>query len=206
MKLPKNWRPPEGTKLRYATRRHWFELVEEVADFVWWLAISLSVSVGLGLLYRPLYAMAIPPLLILAIPLAMEIARWNAEWWIIVDYPRGKSTLRRLKGILCEHNKGDDINAIATEEKRWIHEKYLGFTRVKASSNKHVYFEGERVPLRLMEEIKKAPITFKQLEPETEDQFLVQNLRDWTSRDVIPAEMEKEIVKQMLNKWLWNPQ
>ena len=206
MKLPKNWRPPEGTKLRYATRRHWFELVEEIADFAWWVIIFLSAAAGAGMLYRPLFALAIPPLLALAIPLAMEIGRWNTEWWIIVDYPGGKSKLQLLKGMLKRNRKVDDINALAPEESYWFFEKYLGFIRIKASSAKHVFFEGQRIPLRLMDEIEKAPISFKRLDPETEDQYMVQNLRDWASRGVIPPEMERAFAERMLDKWLWNPQ
>jgi hypothetical protein len=187
--------PPENTTIRYATRRHWYEIVEEVSQCVWWSTVIVLFTVGAAWIYTPLAWL----LLIVLYPvgyLFAELLRWNCEWYIIIDYPNLKSRIVKVSGVFRKKAVVDDINVMGRTEESDLFDRIIGFRKVHLAFSNRIYLDGRRVPVAFLRELDKAHK--KPVEDEDDDRRFVQGkLREWVQDGIL----DKATARIAATKW-----
>jgi len=193
----------QDPRIRYETRRHWYEIVAEVSDFIWWSSIIIMTSFALAQLIDRRAGWLV---LLCVYPLGhmfAELVRWNLNWYAIVDMPAGgvifRQTIRTLTltGI-DERVKEDYIAHMApTYLSTWF-SRQLGFISIKLSSATKAYFDGERVPARLLEEYHRAPRKKKDQPLDNERAMLASNISSWVNDGIVQPEQAAALVMSMI--------
>lgn len=131
-------------------RRHVYEVVEEAADALFWSAclVPLALSVW-GLTSRSGAALLILlPVLLPWGALWMEIVRWQAETYELLQLPNGKVLLQKRMGVFDERVYTDDIGSLAVSRSAGLVDRLIGLERVTLVGPSHQYITGRRMPKR----------------------------------------------------------
>lgn len=187
---------PIGATIRCGTRRHWFELVDEIADAAWWSLAIVLLSIGLSV---TIYNRLIWLILLCAYPLAhvsLELARWAREWLIIVDYSNGKSMLIKQQGILKKRKFQDYASSVGRErieDWTWLEEK-IGYKKADIRSMSRIYIEGHRVPLWFLDELDNDPM--KEPDDSQNKDFAQTQLQNWVKAGLISETLAQQAARR----------
>lgn len=196
MDVTRSYTPPIGATIRCATRRHWFELVDEVADAAWWSIAIILFSIGISML---VYNRAIWLILLCVYPLAhvgLELARWYREWLIILDYNNGKSMLVKISGIISKKRIQDYASAVGRdriESWTWLEER-IGYKKVDIRSASRIYIEGQRVPIRFLNELDNEPLA--EIDEDQSESYAQRHLNEWKNAGLIPENLARAAARR----------
>lgn len=187
--------PPENTTIRYATRRHWYEIVEEVSQCVWWSMVIILFTIGAAWIYAPLAWLAVLTLYPVGY-LTTELIRWNCEWYIILDYPSQKSRIVKVAGVFKRKAVIDDINVMGRTEESDLFDRIIGYRKVHLAFSNHIYLDGNRVPMEFLRELDKAKRKPEQDEDD-DHRFVQGKLTEWTREQIL----DKATARVAATKW-----
>lgn len=190
-------------RVRYETKRHWYEIAAETSDFVWWSAIIITMSLSLSQLVDRRAGWGVLLCLYPLGRLFAELVRWNLECFAVVDLPNGKSMFRQTVGVLTllgvqERVKEDFTDHLAPTTYSTPFGRFLGFVSVTMSSASKQYFSGERVPKRLMDELRRNAGKMSEEPPDDERLYIAQNIGLWIDRGIIQPEEARTIAMSMI--------
>jgi len=171
-----------GDKIVYQTRRHWYEVIYEAADMVYFGSTILLISFGAAMLWDRLIWLCLLALYPLG-HFVTELILWNSEWFFIVESSNGRRSIVKVSGIFRPTEIKDPVGFGMAHETvtPWLG-KYLGFTSVHLANQNHIYVDGKRVPERLIREIDKV---VGKGQANTPDMAVLNNLSEWRDRDLI---------------------
>jgi hypothetical protein len=179
--------PPEGVRIVYETKRHWYEIVAEISDAVWWSAIIVLFTITFSFLYKPLAWLTI--LIVYPIgSLSVELIRWNTEHFLITESDRGHRFIVKSTGLFRKVRIFDPITQGMgrTEEEPWLG-RQLGFMHVKLAAVNRIYLEGQRVPVRLVKELDRQKA--KDDEGDSDDTLVKRKLAEWLELGLVSHPM-----------------
>ncbi len=190
-------------RTRYSCKRHWFEIVAELSDFIWWSSIIIAISIALAeiidkragwLVFLCLYPLG---------HVVAEVIKWNLDWYAIVDMPNGKSMFRQTTYVITlfglnERVKNDYIDHLAPTTLTTAFGRRIGFQSVVMSSSTKAYFDGERVPMKLMEEFQKFPRKPRQEPFDNERAMLAAHASEWVQNGIIEPVHARALVAGMI--------
>lgn len=182
------------------TRRHWYELAAEVADAVWWISIVLAVVISLAswLNWR-LIAFALLAVFPLR-PLFMELLRWHAEKFIIVDYPSGKTMIVKVYGLIRQTHIKDWIGSEGRTETSTLFSRFIGFRRVQLTFQSRTYISGERVPIELLRQIDRAIVKKSGSPVEGERGLLIDHMASYVREGLVDRTFAEVFLKTVMGQ------
>lgn len=183
---------------RYTTRRHWYEVVEEIADFCWWSGIIAAISFGLSrLIARPFgftIILCIYPLL----HLVLELLKWDSERYSIIDRKNGTSYIVKNRGLLKRSHIQDNIAQMGRIETSTVFGRYVGFVQLHLTFASRVYLDGQRVPVKLIQELDRNVKKQNAELPETERGLVISSLLDWNRAGLLDEGMARVAVAKLV--------
>ncbi len=190
-------------KERYRTRRHWHEICAEVSDFVWWSAIIITVSIALSKLIDRRAGWLILLCFYALGHMLAELIRWSLDWYAVVDMPNGSTVFRQITytitlGGLNERVKEDSVIHLAPTIFTTAFGRFLGFQSVVMSSATKQYFDGERVPIELMKELRRFPAKRTDDPLDDERAMIVSHLGEWIQDGLVDKGPARALVASMI--------
>lgn len=195
---------PVGYSVVYKTRRHWYEIVPETADALWWLTIIVLYAFSLAELFlepRLLFSLSL-----VSYPLwhiTAELIRWNHEWYRVLTDSHGKSRFVKTSGVLKRKSIEDRADDVSFIQETDLLGRYLHFTHVDLRSVRNIYTEGSLVPLKLIKalhSIQSKPPTLP--ENATNQQFIASQIVGWVRDGIVDPRLaqiatQKFILEQL---------
>jgi len=198
----KRFPSPLGYKTVYATRRHWYEILPEVSDGIWWGTIITVTT--FALIDKFSYPRLIALLLLNMYPLAhviIELIKWNHEWFAVCRDTNGNGVFFKRHGLFVIKTTRDQIghiNAGLEDTSTWLGRR-LGFARVQIRTATHSYIEGRLVPKELLVAINKVQVKAPEVPDDaTGKQFVQGAVASWVDRDIV----DEDVAKTVTRKWL----
>jgi hypothetical protein len=181
---------PIGHQIIYATRRHWYEILPELSDCIWWSSI---VSVGSACLSD---IFGEPRALILALfalfPIChflWEIVLWNTEWYYITVTSSGEAYIHKRSGLLSDSHSMDKAAEAMPVSVTVLLGRILGYTKVTMKSPRAVYLQGQLIPAMFLEAYHRVQIKSPRLRDDDNDRSLViKNLDPWVRGGLLEME------------------
>lgn len=192
--------PPPGSETVYVTRRHWYEIVPETADTIWWAVVISALAVSLSSLCANPRLLAI--LLLVAYPMGAylkELVLWNHELYVVLRLANGKGRLVKVAGVLKRKQVDDAITEVGRVQETTLLGRYLGFAKVDIQTPSRTYISGRLVPLKLlsaMDSVEKAALTLRG--DENTRQVMMAQLASWLEHGLVDRETAQIATRRFL--------
>jgi len=139
-------------------RRHIFEIVEELADAVWWTLLLVPGGIALAEVAAWPFAIA-ASVMLAAVPwmvFAWELAKWRNETYVITRGENGQHRLAKRSGVLAVRESRDEVSRLFVEASASAFERLIGVERVRLSGPAHEYITGRRMPKAFRRELERC--------------------------------------------------
>ena len=176
--------------------------MEEIADFIWWSAIVLLGSSGLSLILYETAAsnLTLAGLVLCVYPtihLGAEIAKWNMEQWHIVDFPDRPARIYKTWGI-TQNQIDNSLSSMGRTQIFSVVGRIFGFVNAHLVFEARTYLDGERVPIRLMEEIDRRVGKKDEPQPGSERELVISKLIDMVSTGIVDKGLARAFVSAVI--------
>lgn len=192
--------PPPGSEVLFKTRRHWYEIVPETADTIWWCSVLCVLAASLVSLFGSIRFLAILVLVVYPIgAYVKELILWNHELYVVVKMQSGKGRLVKVSGVFNRKQVDDAVGDVGRVQETTMLGRYLGYAKVQVQTATRTYISGRLVPLKLMsamDAVEKAAA--KPKGNENVQQLLVQHLGGWREAGLVDDETAKLAVRKLL--------
>lgn len=122
-------------------RRHHFELIEELADMIWWTSIICGLAIPASELLRYPQLKFLCALILFPIwRLFWEILSWRAEVLILEETPAGPM-IRKKWGVLRTREIKDKVGSLALHKDEPIWLRLIGAVKVHVTSASNSYID-----------------------------------------------------------------
>jgi len=189
------YRPPPGYSIIYQTRRHWYEILPETADTLWWLIIIALYAFGWAeILHEPRLLLSLTLIFYPLWHITAELIRWNHEWYMVLVDSHGHGSGRFVKstGVLKQKYIDDRADDVSLVPESGPLGRYLGFTHVELRSVRNIYTEGTLVPLKLvkvLQSFQSKPPTLP--DNATNQQFIAGQILAWAQAGLVDPKLAR---------------
>ena len=194
------YNPPIGFSVIYQTRRHWYEIVPETADALWWLILIVLYAFSLAeLLHEPRLLLSLTLLLYPLWHVTAELIRWNHEWYMVLTDQHGSSRFVKSVGVLKQKYIDDRADDVSLVPETGVLGRYLGFTHVGLRSVRNIYTEGTLVPLELVKILQSFQSKPPALPDDpTNQQFIAGQILAWAQAGLVDPSLAKIATQRFL--------
>jgi len=129
-------------------RRHIFEVVEELADAVWWTCLLVPGGATAADVSDWPFAVVIGIVLAMIpwLVFVWELAKWRNETYTVTRGENGQYRLTKRSGVLATYESRDEIARLYVTASASVFERLVGVERVKLVGPAHEYITGRRMP------------------------------------------------------------
>lgn len=190
---------PPGAVIKYKTHRHWYELVAEISDAVWWCAIITSFSIGMAYAVERRFIWLLVCCVYPAAHLGAEVARWLSETYYIVDVG-GSTMIAKEWGVFNQKDIDDFTKGMTPMQQSTLFGRFVGFVEAHLVFDNRTYIDGTRVPVQLMKEITKTRTKREARTVESERELILASIAEWVHTGLLDPYEAKAAISRAVEE------